>query len=118
MRVLALILLAAPALAAPLASPRAEADLACAAFLAWRLDYGRPVETADPAAQSAFFASAMAAESVATGTDMLDLIGALQDRMRLIQGAFQKVEETGFATIDGLAIRSEDLAGLETGCAP
>ena len=116
MRVLlASMLIAVPAAAMPLASDRAEADLACAAFLAWRADHGRPVEAA-PTAQSALFARAMSAESAETGTDPLDLLGALQDRMRVIQDAYQRAEESGFALLDGLAVRAEDLGGLEETC--
>ena len=111
-----LALCAAPAAAAPLASPRAEADLACAAFLAWRAAYGRPVTSVDPSTQSELFASAMAAESDATGTDMLDLIGSLQDRMRVLQNAYQRAEDTGFATIDGLSISADDLPDLARSC--
>ena len=113
---LAFALSTAPALAAPLTSPRAEAQLACAAYLAWRADFGNPVEAADPMAQSTLFASAMAAEAEATGAEMLDLLGSLQDRMRLIQNAYSVAETKGFATLDGLAIRAEDLMGLETSC--
>ena len=114
---LSLVLLASPAAAMPLVSERAEADLACAAYLAWRADHGRPVETSDPAAQSVLFASAMAAESARTGTEMLDLIGTLQDRMRLIQDAYQRAEESGFATLDGLSISAGDLGEIEARCA-
>lgn len=111
-----LFLSVAPAFAVPLTSPRAEAQLACAAYFAWRADFGHPVEAADPMAQSTLFASAMSAEAEATGIDMLDLLTSLQDRMRVIQDAYQTAEEAGFATLNGLAIRSEDLAGLEASC--
>lgn len=100
-----------------LSTPRAEAELACAAVVAHRQETGRPAEGVGPAAMAGFLAAAVAGEAAATGAFTEDLMPRVRARFDLLKSAFDEAAVLGEASIDGLLLRGEDIDALAALCA-